>query len=105
MNEPNSCNGLPLPTQTPPPEPADGGPAFPRAEVLHPLTGNPWDYGFQGMSLRDWFAGQASEDDIAEFMPQTQGDCWMFEEQHGFEPTRAWAKYQYADAMLKARAQ
>jgi len=37
----------------------DGGPAFPRPEVLNPLTGQPWDEGFQGMPMLDVFAGLA----------------------------------------------
>jgi len=35
----------------------DGGPAFPVADTVH-STGQV-QYGFNGMTLRDWFAGQA----------------------------------------------
>ena len=62
-----------------------GGPAFPTAREWH-----------DGMTLRDWFAGQASENDIAEH----QLDEWG-----GKLPnvSRECAKYLYADAMLAAR--
>jgi hypothetical protein len=49
------------------------------------------------MSLRDWLAGQASEEDISEHRRN-----WP----HGTsQPTREEAKYLYADAMLAARSQ
>jgi hypothetical protein len=75
----------------------DGGLAFP----CTPPDGNPNAYVMfpsgPGMSLRDWFAGQATEGDI---------------DQHGdyytapgilVKVTREEAKYRYADAMLAAR--
>lgn len=38
----------------------DGWPAFPRPDVIDPTSDSPlWDNGHPGMSLRDWFAGQA----------------------------------------------
>lgn len=39
----------------------DGGPAFPQTMVDHPrgLTCGADGYGYGGMTLRDWFAGQA----------------------------------------------
>ena len=49
-----------------------------------------------GMSLRDWFAGQASETDIA-----MHRGSWVAEEKPPY--TREEAKYRYADAMLAAR--
>lgn len=56
----------------------DGGPAFPGADVR-----------FTGMTLRDWFAGQA----LAHNYTENEGD-----------PNKAaeWA-YQLADAMIEAR--
>lgn len=67
------------------PLPSDGGPAFPHAHE---------DYPFQhGMSLRDWFAGQALSGLLAD--PQVDGMPL---------PT-ARVCYEYADAMLKAREQ
>lgn len=64
----------------------DGDPAFPRA-ALGEDCGKP--YGQQeGMSLRDWFAGQAlAGQDVDTGSPGT---------------TAAWA-YRIADAMLAAR--
>ena len=61
-----------------------------------------WDV-VPGMTLRDWFAGNASDADIAEYMPNTIGELNDFKRDRGFSPTREWAKYQYTDAMLKAR--
>ena len=58
----------------------DGGPAFPGTAVrIPPIV---------GMSLRDWFAGQALSGLVAL--------------QAGADLT-AGAAYEYADAMLKAR--
>lgn len=56
-----------------------------------------------GVSLRDYFAAHATEEDIQEFVPATMGAVVDFEERHGFSPSRQWARYQRADAMLKAR--
>lgn len=66
--------------------PKDGGPAFP---VVAPT-----DFQFVevGMSLRDWFAGQALVGFIA--CPHGEGAASDFAE---------WS-YQYADAMLAERA-
>lgn len=65
---------------------ADGGPAFPKV---------PDDSrnGSAGMSLRDWFAGQA----LAGMLPQ---------EEHGvchYASDTAEMAYRYADAMIEAR--
>jgi len=61
----------------------NGGPAFPIE-----TTATPWA---EGMTLRDWFAGQALAGMLA----------------HGIGPSGpadvAWAAYQAADAMLEAR--
>ena len=94
MNEPNSRDGLPLPTQSPPPKPDDGGQAFPGQAVFSPECGTlP---GWLGMSLRDWFAGQATEKDI---------EVWQLEANRaGRMVSREQAKYLYADAMLQARS-
>lgn len=66
----------------------DGGPAFPR-------TVQRWndslDHSVQGMSLRDWFAGQVLTSAAA--IPFGSADCEY----------RAKAAYQMADAMLAAR--
>jgi hypothetical protein len=68
----------------------DGGPAFPgaRHEQVRQHDGSQtWaDVIYPGMSLRDWFAGQA----LASFVPDTPQN-------------KAEAAYAIADAMLKAR--
>lgn len=61
----------------------DGGPAF--------GSGNPTHGGFPGMSLRDWFAGQA----LAGLYASGPHDC----DQHGM----AHDAYLAADAMLAER--
>ena len=76
----------------------DGGPAFPVPMV-------PWEGGFinvecTGMTLRDWFAGHASEQDIEE---HTIGDLRGSGRSYN-NRSREQAKYAYADAMLKARS-
>ena len=71
----------------------DGGPAFPQTTVVDP-TGS-WvtvERGAVGLSLRDWFAGQAITGILAD------------NEEYG--PTvqeAAETAYKIADAMLKAR--
>lgn len=66
----------------------DGGPAAPTLHFLPPLEdgGQPRMAAVPGMSLRDWFAGQA----LASFVPDTPQN-------------KAEAAYAIADAMLKAR--
>jgi hypothetical protein len=59
----------------------DGGPAFPR----HGYNSN------DGMTLRDWFAGQALAGLIAD------------QSRDGSADDRARYAYAYADAMLRAR--
>jgi hypothetical protein len=73
----------------------DGGPAFPGAELpAHP------DHP-TGMSLRDWFAGQANEEDILQHMGWTYGVAGVT----GSRFTREQARYKFANAMLAARGQ
>jgi hypothetical protein len=74
----------------------DGGSAFPVA--YHP-EGNSADQ--PGMSLRDWLAHHASEEDIAPYVqlcmnPGSTGARII-------SRNREQAKYAYADAMLAAR--
>ena len=59
----------------------DGGQAFP--------AGNPTHGGHEGMTLRDWFAGQALAGMLA------NPDSWTGD--------RGVMAYRYADAMLRAR--
>lgn len=64
----------------------DGGPAFARSAAEHGHGGH---YEQDGMSLRDWFAGQALANQYA---------------QHEGDPNKVaeWA-YHIADAMIAAR--
>ena len=70
----------------------DGGPAFPVAEVRD-RDGNGITEGAPGMSLRDWFAGQAMAGLLAHPV-ESPGTTWMI---------YAHDAYGIADAMLKAR--
>jgi hypothetical protein len=79
------------------------GPAFP----CHPGIENPL---YDGMSLRDYFAAKASEEDIKFWLPmgvlvevvKETGNGKIICHQPGMF-TREQARYRYADAMLKAR--
>ena len=77
----------------------NGGPAFPsglvenandEVDALHALH--------KGMTLRDYFAAKASEEDISEYLPETVGEAKLHPNR-----TRQWARYKHADAMLRAR--
>ena len=73
----------------------DGGPAFPVA--AHPVTDI---YGYDtssGMSLRDWFAGQA----MAGLLRDNRTGCANFDRQDQLSRLA----YQMADAMLAARSE
>ena len=73
----------------------DGGPAFP--QDLQGRRGD--DPQYQGMSLRDWFAANASENDIRRhqsIIERTNG--------YTYAPSIEECKYAYADAMIKARS-
>jgi hypothetical protein len=72
--------------------PNDGGPAFPFGQISE-TTGQPINGCYHsGMSLRDWFAGQALQGILAS--PDTVGS----------QPSIAGYAYQFADAMLAERA-
>jgi len=65
----------------------DGGPAFPLTEDA--LAFRNKAFAMQGMSLRDWFAGQAlANPKIAEGDNVGGESCWC---------------YEWADAMIAAR--
>jgi hypothetical protein len=88
----------------------DGGPAYPTTATATRVTKDEdgasvlTNYGSSaGMTLRDWLAAHASEEDIQEFLPQTIGEEAEFTKKRGFTPTRQWARYKHADAMLAAR--
>lgn len=67
----------------------DGGPAFPTSSALGTVT---------GMSLRDWFAGQA----LAGMLAATARSMAPEEAERVME-AKAKYSYRYADAMLAAR--
>ncbi len=78
-----------------------GGPAFP-----------PSNPGYaHGMTLRDYFAAKATEDDVMEHILKGYKEQHVIERDNGTSYiatrqamwTREEAKYRYADAMLKAR--
>jgi hypothetical protein len=70
----------------------DGGPAFP-GQVDHGAAGIE---SFVGMTLRDYFAAKASEDDIKDILEWKDIlECTNCSRQE--------ARYIHADAMLKAR--
>jgi hypothetical protein len=81
-----------------------GGPAFPAT--------NHHGHKLEGMTLRDYFAAKASEDDIRANIEGPMQEC-IVEGSNGrkhithrtVKHTREQAKYRYADAMLKARGQ
>jgi hypothetical protein len=75
----------------------NGGPAFPLPKDRH--LGD--DYKC-GMSLRDYFAAKASEEDISEIMCRLENTEFDGCERV-FKITRQQAKFIHADAMLKAR--
>lgn len=78
-----------------PTEQKDGGPAFP---TFHPE----WRALHDGMSLRDYFAGQATEADIHIHMEWPGANYGGAAVRAKY--SREQARYRYADAMLKARA-
>lgn len=69
----------------------DGGPAFPVGAVEATPGGVPWIHGTGGMSLRDYFAGQA----LAGLYANAKEE-WNAE-------TAAACAYDTADAMLAER--
>ena len=83
-----------------------GGPAFPGFDYIDQHgKKNP-----EGMTLRDYFAAKASEEDIRANIEGPMQEC-IVEGSDGrkhithrtVKYTREQAKYRYADAMLKAR--
>lgn len=85
-----------------------GGPAFPQHGfdiVAERFTSQ------GGMTLRDYFAAKAKDEDIAEHISKGFIEEYVFDLGNGKKElrnrearwTREQAKYKYADAMLKAR--
>lgn len=82
----------------------DGGPAFPHAtegEYSDPQTCTHW-HPYLGMSLRDWFAGQALAGWCAA-SPLVRKEPLNMTVGHA--ESIATGCYRYADAMLEARNQ
>lgn len=79
---------------------AENLPAFPSVEE-HPSYDIPMHHF--GMTLRDWFAGQALSF-VQDSYPEWQLKAW-FGDRSGLkrEEIKARAAYEYADAMLRAR--
>lgn len=77
----------------------DGGPAFPRAAIP------PYNSSANGMSLRDWFAGQALQGILAggSNWNSVAGEVMKNEGIWGDVSTTGIA-YRFADAMIKARS-
>ena len=94
------CQGRGLTELTQPP---DGGPAFPRARNIWPDPDSPAagdeSEAQEGMSLRDWLAGQALNRILAERNPASNPAS--------IDPASidrdSDLSYQYADSMLRAR--
>jgi hypothetical protein len=94
----------------------EGGPAFPRAPVVNPVDAVVHCNGDAGMSLRDWFAGQA----LAAFVTAHSKDMHKQAVEDGVSPSEEtylpkffgeaglWdsvpqAAYALADAMIEER--
>jgi hypothetical protein len=78
----------------------DGGSAFPVHANHAVIDGRVVSIHETGMTLRDWFAGQATEEDIE---AHTGGDIHPQTGRLYDQRTREQAKYAYADAMIAAR--
>lgn len=77
----------------------NGGPAFPEAIAVSP-SGDVYP-GMGGMTLRDYFAGQA----LASMDSKTKDKIFVLAERAGLDvaDVMASSSYEIADAMLKAR--
>lgn len=88
--------------------PNDGGRAFPRP-ASESNYGSPAQVG---MSLRDWFAGQASVHDLSQMIPQSLDElCAIigvpvmeYKSDVHYLPFIVALRYRWADAMLAERA-
>jgi len=80
----------------------DGGPAFPQPEINGDPV-NSWARGCGGLSVRDWFAGQA----LAGMNKTDKRLAWEIADDDGTDMPDECAKmaYQLADAMLKERSE
>lgn len=75
----------------------NGGPAFPSYNYDSGAVPVLWG---SGMTLRDWFAGIATDKDIESVLDET-GMPWR---PIGTKASRVMARYFYADAMIAERA-
>ena len=75
----------------------NGGPAFPRQHAVADANDPAFKQGCAGMTLRDYFAAKAMQSLILE-------GAGFNADPNQIEPMTATA-YDWADAMLKARAQ
>jgi hypothetical protein len=72
----------------------DGGPAFPSSVAeIHGRATNSDEFGLRGMSLRDYFAGQALAGICGDGIPG----------RHHMATDTAMMAYEYADAMIAQR--
>ena len=76
----------------------DGGPAFPQSETLYEDGAELCREAHGGMTLRDWFAGQALVG-IGTWLPVTDWPATIAEQ----NAIRAQHAYSVADAMIAAR--
>ncbi|WP_144379538.1 hypothetical protein [Mesorhizobium amorphae] len=75
----------------------DGGPAFPSVLYSHERAES---WSTDGMTLRDWFASHATEQDIEHHRELTIGDDGY----PYWKRSREAARYAFADEMLAERA-
>lgn len=79
----------------------DGGPAFPQVVAeIQGIATNSSEFALGGMSLRDYFAGQALSSFITAYLAVNGNGCAA---DHALRNVPALA-FKYADAMLKERA-
>jgi len=78
-----------------------GGPAFPRRALFIQFSGGESEYheGYPGMSLRDWFAGQALPEALRQEATGDTGQPCMYD-----VGAVARVAYDLADAMILERA-
>ena len=74
-----------------------GGPAFPGTSDNYAFTGEP------GMTLRDYFAAKATEEDIA-YQIRAMAPRNGFGEVMSHKVSRAAARFAHADEMIEERA-
>jgi hypothetical protein len=77
----------------------NGGPAFPCVETVLDQDGCDLSVLHHGLSIRDYFAAKATDDDVLDIIRD------YFDFDAGFYTvTRQQARYMHADAMLSERA-